>query len=451
MDTPAPIVPVEPDLTEVITAVFAAWRAAGIEFVVLRNYERLPQFTSHDVDVLVRPRDLAAAERVLVAACRSAGYHLSNRAEFATVSFFFFHPETLAQIQFDLFTRLSWRSFDLLSTEAVLQWRRLRGTFAVPHPVHEAVNNLLSRQIYHGYVKDTYRSGILATLSEYPQELPTLLRRIFGDAVGRELAARLEAQDWDGVERLTAAMRWQVVWRRLVLYPVRTARNFGRDMWRLARRWWRPPGMKIVLLGADGSGKSTVAQRVLEALHGTFYRDKSRHVHWKPAVFLRCRRANRPPTSDPHGRPPRGWFASQLALLYHWTEFLAGSLLQNRPVRFRAGLVLIERHHYDFEADPRRYRLRSPCRLVRWLFRRLPEPDLVFVLDAPAEVLHARKPELTLEETRRQREAYLKIVLGLPQGRVVDATQPLDAVVRAVVHQVLERAEARQRRRYPLP
>ncbi|MFN3410168.1 MAG: hypothetical protein ACK45B_14325 [Limisphaerales bacterium] len=451
MDTPAPIVPVAPDLTGVVTAVFAAWREGGIEFVVLRNYERLPQFTSHDVDVLVRPRDLAAAERALVAACRSAGYHLSNRAEFATVSFFFFHPETLAQIQFDLFTRLSWRSFDLLSTEAVLQWRRPRGMFAVPHPVHEAVNNLLSRQIYHGYVKDAYRSGIGATLAEYPQELPTLLRRLFGDKVGRRLAARLEAQDWDGVEALTAAMRWQVVWRGLVFQPTRTLGNFSRDVWRLAWRWCHPPGMKIVLLGADGSGKSTVAQRVLEALHGTFYRDKSRHVHWKPAVFLRRRRANRPPTRDPHGQPPRGWFASQLALLYHWTEFLAGSLLQNRPVRFRAGLVLIERHHYDFEADPLRYRLRPPCGLVRWLFRRLPAPDLVFVLDAPAEVLHARKPELTLEETRRQREAYLKIVLGLPQGRVVDATQPLDAVVRAVVHQVLERAEARQRRRYPLP
>jgi len=449
MNPPANIPTPEPDLTDVVTAVFTAWREQGIAFVVLRNYERLPQFTGHDIDVLVRPRDLAAAERALVAACRSAGYHLSNRAEFATLSCFFFHPETLAQIQFDLFTRLSWRSFDLLSTEAVLQWRLPRGLFAVPHPVHQAINNLLSRQIYHGYVKEKYRPGILIAFARYPQEMEALLRRLFGDAVGRRLARALAAPDWEEVEALTGPMRRQVIWRCLRFHPVRTLIHFWCDTRRLLNRLWRPPGMRVVLLGADGSGKSTVARELGGWLHGTFYQDKSLHVHWKPAVFLRRRRASRPPTTDPHAQPARGWLGSRLALAYHWVEFLAGSLLLYLPVLFRSGLVLVERDHYDFLADPRRYRLQPPGGFLRWLFRRLPAPDLVFLLDAPPEVLHARKPELTLEETRRQRETYLNLVLRLPQGRVVDATQPPSEVLRAVVRQVLEHAARRQQRRPP--
>jgi thymidylate kinase len=200
----------------------------------------------------------------------------------------------------------------------------------------------------------------------------------------------------------------------------------------------------LVLLGGDGCGKSSAAVQLLDMLHGTFYKDKSIHVHWKPSVFLRKRRSERPPTNDPHGQPPRGWFLSQLALAYHWIEFLAGNLTQYLPVLFRSGLVLIERHHYDFIADPRRYRLQPPCALMRFAFGLLRKPDLVFLLDAPAEVLHTRKPELTLEKTRAQREAYRTLLSQLPNGRIVDATQPLDDVVRHIVRQTLLHLEYRR-------
>ena len=39
-------------------------------------------------------------------------------------------------------------------------------------------------------------------------------------------------------------------------------------------------------------------------------------------------------------------------------------------------MVLVERYHYDFVVDPRRYRLRGVSGLARLLFRLLPAPDL---------------------------------------------------------------------------
>ena len=61
-----------------------------------------------------------------------------------------------------------------------------------------------------------------------------------------------------------------------------------------------------------------------------------------------------------------------------------------------------------------------------------PKPDLVICLDAPAEVLFARKPEGTVEAIERRRREYFQIRPFVKHFAVVDVTQPEDAVTRAV-------------------
>ena len=435
------------DFSNFVVATFTRWQLAQLPFVILRNYEELPRATGHDVDVLVPRCRMAEAESILLAAAREAGFHLSNRAKFSPVSLFFFNPDTLSQAQFDLFHTLNWRGLTLLPARSVLNWRVERGLFAIPHPIHEAINNLMGRQIYHGYVKDKYKDFIRATFTKYPQETETKLRRMAGRKVAEKITTAVLDQKWEDVEAQTRPLRRGLAFQRLINRPIETPLQILSDIIRLTGRVLRPPGASIVLLGADGSGKSSVAKRLLDELHGTFYKDKSLHVHWKPSVFFRKRRSERAPTTDPHGQPTRGWLASQLVLLYHWLEYFVGGVLQFLPVLFRCGMVLIERHHYDFLVDPRRYRLQPPCALIRFAFRCLPKPDLVFVLDAPPELFQARKPEVTLEESRRQREAYLSLAARMPNARVIDGTQPLDLVVADIVREALTHLEKRQMKR----
>jgi hypothetical protein len=50
------------------------------------------------------------------------------------------------------------------------------------------------------------------------------------------------------------------------------------------------------------------------------------------------------------------------------------------------------------------------------LKRVYPRPSELVLLDAPAEVLHARKPEGTLEALRARRQEYLDLFEVLPRG-----------------------------------
>ncbi|MGH1571168.1 hypothetical protein ACRAWG_11365 [Methylobacterium sp. P31] len=59
------------------------------------------------------------------------------------------------------------------------------------------------------------------------------------------------------------------------------------------------------------------------------------------------------------------------------------------------------------------------------------------VLDGPADLIHARKKELTLSETARQRDAYRALVRPLPFGRLVDCSRPLGHVVADVRNEII--------------
>lgn len=438
----------DPGLSHLLTAIFRGWKSQGIQFLILRNYEGLPAVTTNDVDVLVLPSQRAEAERVMIRLAGEAGYRLHNRVEFATISSFFHHPESLRQIQIDLFSSLRWHAFEVVSTEAVLARRLDRGLFDIPHPGDEAVLDLVTRLLYQGEVREKYRPIILAGFKAHPEVARPLLEAAFGSSWAEALVKQSLREDWVALERAWKPLRRTLVWRRCSRHPWGTLTALCGDVARGLRRVVQPGGMTVVILGADGSGKSTVGDRIIENLKNTFNPGKGLRVHWKPVVFFKSRRrSNTGPNVNPHGQKPRSRFASMLYLGGHWLEFVAGSLLVFFPALFKNGLVLVDRYHYDFEVDPRRFRLQVPLWLVRGLFRFLKAPDLVFLCDAPPEVLQSRKQEVPLAETRRQVEAYRNLVRRLPQGRVLDATQPPDAVATELTRQALDAMRQRSARR----
>jgi len=434
----------QPEISRLVTAVFRAWQNANVNFLVLRNYETLPDFTTNDIDVLVAPSQLRQAERTLLQAASQAGFRLHNLIQFATSALYLSCPQTNAQVHFDLFTALKWHTFDFISSRDFLQRKTRRGLFSVPHPAYEAATNLLASLIYTGKVKEKYKPAIAAAFKAEGALIIELLTPTYGPSNARLLAAAAAQQDWSAVEAAVRSLRRALVFRQLTRSPWRTLKSVLADARRLSGRWLRPPGVTVVLCGADGSGKSTAAHAVVDGLSPTFPAAKVRHFHWKPPVFTAARQAARGPATDPHAQPPRNPALSLGYFAIHWLEFFLGSHLCLRPITFRGGLVLIDRYYYDFFVDQRRYRLRVSPTLVRLGNCLLKKPDLVLLLDAPAEMLQRRKQEVPLTETERQCLAYRQLVQQLPNGRTVDASQPADQVganlTRAILDFMCQRA-----------
>lgn len=198
----------------------------------------------------------------------------------------------------------------------------------------------------------------------------------------------------------------------------------------------------IVFLGTDGSGKSSVIKGICDRLDVDGY--ETHKVHLRPS-FRRNPGQESPPVIDPHGKPPYGRLVSTIKVFYLIVVYCGGCFIRIRPLLKPRAVVIFDRYYHDILVDPLRYRYGGPMWLVRWAGELIPKPGLWILLDAPSEVLQARKQEVPFEETVRQRKEYLKLVKGMENGVVIDASKSLDDVVAdanaAIINFLTERTE----------
>jgi thymidylate kinase len=190
--------------------------------------------------------------------------------------------------------------------------------------------------------------------------------------------------------------------------------------------------LKIVVLGPDGAGKSSVIKGLMENLARRGYSVKMRHL--KPQILISQRSEPVAIVVNPHGKPPRSVLTSLVKIVVWLIEEWYANLFQDQEET----LLICDRYYHDLLIDPIRYRYGGPQSVAKLVSKLMPQPDLWVLLDAPAEVLQARKQEVSLEETARQRNAYKKFVQHQKAYVVVDASQSLNRVITGVQHAITE-------------
>jgi thymidylate kinase len=241
-------------------------------------------------------------------------------------------------------------------------------------------------------------------------------------------------------------------------------------MMRLRDRTASGKAFTVALIGADGSGKTTVGRTLERTLPVPV---KYIYMGTNPGVsnallpttrLIRVLRGERGAYAAglPPGAVTRSPAKGRLGRVLRETRSLMG--LGNRFAEewFRQGLawyhmsrgtiVVFDRHFYidfydhDIAVSTRE---RSWSRTIHGLMLKhvYPRPDLVILLDAPAEVLWERKREGTLEALVRRREEYLRLRDRIGSFAIVDAAQSEEVVVRQVTRVILDRHQVGRRHR----
>lgn len=228
----------------------------------------------------------------------------------------------------------------------------------------------------------------------------------------------------------------------------------------------------VALIGPDGSGKTTVARALAAALprpvrylYMGVSADSSNVMLPTTRIARRVKRAigGSPDTAGPPShdeiaarhRPtslPRRLLRSGRAALRLGNRFAEEWYRQLVAWRWQrdGAIVIYDRHFFvDYHAyDVSAEHARSlEQRIHGRLLRLLPKPDLVVYLDAPGEVLLARKGEGTAEALQQRRVEYRAIASSVPRFVEVDATQPIEVVVRTVAQDIMAVVDGRPRGR----
>jgi thymidylate kinase len=372
-----------------------------------------------DLDILVAADDLATAVAVLRRhGLRRLGGYLRTAEAFLVG----FDDRTGTWAQLDLVTALSFGRHGEVrveSAQACLGRRRREGGVWMLAEEDEFWVLLLHCLLDKGVLADRHlrrlrRLTQLASLeSPVADAMPPWVPRA-------QLLRQARTGDWAAVAAAGAAL--QRASRRIdtpsaaLTSAVALARSVALRIGGPLLVASRQRGLSVALIGPDGAGKSTLAA----GIESSFY-FPVRKIYM--GLWPRS------------GAPPQGPAGKALRIarrpIVVWGRYLAALWHQTQ-----GRLVVFDRYVYDARLPPHGswIWLKRP---YLWLLSRacLP-PNLVIMLDAPGDVMHARCGDRDRAELEAEREEFRRITAGMRRATRVDSDRPTQEVLADVIGQI---------------
>ena len=403
----------------------AALADAGLTLCVLHGYDRYPDHIESDLDCI----------------CPEPGRipHVLSRTGVATVvqviemgpdAYYYVLHRTCgmghALVAVDVAVDYRRDGLRFLGRHELTRSCRSVGEINVPSPAIEFAAYVVKR-VLKLHLDRHHATRLTHLYRNDPAGCAAMLERFFPAAEAALLGEAASTGEWEPVRRELGALRRLLRQRRR--RPVLASLRDGMaELGRRLRRALHPTGLWVAVLGPNGSGKSSVIARVGADVAPIFWHVE--HV-----------RAGVPPVHNLDSRGVRSLATALRASVAGIWNHAVGI----RPRLVRSSLVLHEGSNHG--AGPSPATSRAGVRLAGLLDGFEARPDLVLVLDAPAETLHLRRPDVPLEELKRQRAAWLEAAAASPGSHVVDTTRTIDDVSHHVEDLVIAHMVERTARR----
>ena len=444
-----------PNNSQLFEKLIQKFESVGMPYCILAGYDGYPDNIASDVDFMIHSSWSSRLPELIAETAEDGGAHLVQSLQHETTATYFvlalqdgpnmsyLHPDSSCDYKRS-------NRFWLSAVDILKHRRRHPNGFWIPS-APDAFIYYLIKKIDKLSLTQEQADQLIARFSEDPRGCSERLHELLPPAEASLIQAAVCIQRkfddpvWQSLQHALPHIR-DMLHERATRIPwqdrMQQMLDEGR---RKLSRVQQPTGLHIVFLGPDGSGKSSVIDCFMREMAQAFRRIEYRHLKPGPQ-----RGAGGKPVTDPHAQPRRGLLGSTAKILHFWGSYLTGSLLWIYPRYLRSTLLVFDRYYHDLLADPARYRYGGPLWFARWLGKLLPQPDLVFILDAPADILQSRKQEVPFDESVRQRTAYRKLKSEYSGAYIIDASEPLDKVVASVLAHTVTFMEQRTAKRLGL-
>ena len=429
-----------------LTKFFIALEERGIQYAVLRNAESLPaSLNGSDIDMLVSNNDIAKVYRIISDVALQYGGCIMGHMRaphFQQIEILGKFADGWCGCCIDLFSGVYVKSVLPIVDESLLSLRvdNGKGVWTLPHDIG----------CYLGYVKELL--------------------------VGRKKSERY----LDGAKRVVDSNKDNILcskkcrqFLRNVLSGGKTSAKIFTWLWMIEMAFYRPffciknhicfivskisrfvfpCGKMIVVMGTDGSGKTTILNEILPVIKSMNHQSTVVR-HLKPDLlpplgrFRGVKDRSGHVCTQPHASNPSGFIGSFVRLAYLVCDYVLGYWLKVRFKIARTPIAywIFDRYAYDMLIDPRRFRIKLPQWLIKIFVFFVPTPDLIICLGGDPEKIYARKPETSLDEVHRQVSA-LKEFCSRNQNAVwIDTTSSIEKSANEVLCMILKRLSRKGR------
>ncbi|MEC7986655.1 MAG: hypothetical protein VX278_15920, partial [Myxococcota bacterium] len=218
-------------LSSLLHAIFQRLDQQQIEYIILRNYDTLPEKkVGGDIDFLLRRKDVFSFLTILweqEVAITSIAQRIGSINLFLSLS-------SRSFVQIDLIYEIQYLGIPYLSIEEILAQRRPYKNFYVGSAKHEYFFHLLPFHFYTGHENEKYTQRQKELYEDKKQSIDNIHQTIFGSAQRR-------------------GKRYFLWKKRSQIFQL--TRHYRMELYKYLRQ---PYSQTVVLLGPDGAGKSTI-------------------------------------------------------------------------------------------------------------------------------------------------------------------------------------------------
>lgn len=428
---------------EALQEVFEALNGSGIHWLVLRNYEGLPYNNrAKDIDIGAKKSDFQKVYEIISKSLKKHEFSLFEYRKFQYAwCFTFFNVYNFpCSIKIDIVIPFVWRGVEIVGFDELYAKKITYGNFYVPSQSYDGFMLWAKPLMTGGVIKDKYREDILRAIKSYPHEFFMLIRNKFGNKLFFKIKAFLEKGDLDQTVKYKNQMCFAGYLIGLKRHPINTILSSIEHISKeIQRRCNRPKGSMLTLLGPDGSGKSTIAEKFKEELCNIMVKDPHdvQILHFRPNILPNLKKLfsrseydeTKEDFTSPHRANPAGLLSSFFRITYYWLDYVIGYWLFLRRHCIAGKIYVFDRYFYDFIVDPFRSRIKLSDSVRSFFLKITPKPDIAVVLYSNATTIYERKKELSLKEIERQLKIYKDIADRYQNFYTVDTNKPIDEIV----------------------